>query len=107
MKLPVTAAVALMVAVIPDIVVARMVLHLQADMAVPRQHNKNHNVSVARNTDIPVLDKPGNQDNRLAPVGLLIKRENPALLVLPKENGLSDHYGRKEANCVEDAPKAG
>ncbi len=67
-------------------------------------HKVNHKTAVAQNM---VLDKPDNQDNRVAPVGLLIKRENPALLVLPKENGLSDHYGRKEANCVEDAPKAG
>jgi hypothetical protein len=100
---------AVMEAVAPT-VVAHMVPHLKVvtvDMADTPPDKINHNTAVARNTDIPVLDKPGNQDNRVAPVGLLIKRENPALLVLPKENGLSDHYGRKEANCVEDAPKAG
>jgi hypothetical protein len=77
------------------------------DMAATAEpHKINHNTAVAQNTDIPDLDKPDNQDARVAPVGLT-KLENPALLVLPKENGLSDHYGRKEANCVEDAPKAG
>jgi len=82
-------------------------VEVMVDMAATAEpHKKNHNTAVARNTDIPVLDKPDNQDARVAPVGLT-KLENPALLVLPKENGLSDHYGRKEANCVENAPKAG
>ena len=46
---------------------------------------------------------------RVKPVTPVVpnKKENPAPLVLPKEIGLLDHYGRKEANCVEDAPKAG
>lgn len=101
-----TVALAHMVAVTPDTLVALTVPRRKAVMADNRHHNKNHNTVVAQNMDIPVLDKPDNQDNRVAPVGLLSKRENPALLVLPKENGLSDHYGRKEANCVEDAPKA-
>ena len=103
---PTVDTVAHMVAVTPDTVVALTVPHRKVGMADTRHHNKNHNTAVAQNMDIPVLDKPDNQDNRVAPVGLLSKRENPALLVLPKENGLSDHYGRKEANCVEDAPKA-
>jgi hypothetical protein len=55
-----------------------------------------------------VLDKPG-KDTRVTPVVLVVptKRKNPAPVVLPKKNGLSDLYGRKENNCVEDAPKAG
>ncbi len=55
-----------------------------------------------------VLGKP-DKVTRVAPVSpvILTKKENPAPQVLPKEIGLSDHYGRKEANCVEDAPKAG
>jgi hypothetical protein len=54
-----------------------------------------------------VLVKP-DKVTQVAPVGpaILTKNKKPAPLVLPKEIGLSDHYGRKEANCVEDAPKA-
>ena len=57
-------------------------------------HKANRNIADAQNKD------RGNPDKS-------IQKENPAPQVLPKKIGLSDHYGRKEANCVEDAPKAG
>jgi len=86
-----------------------MVLHLTLGTADTRHHKINHNTAVAWNTDTPVLRKLDNQDILVELEGpvMLTKKENPALRVLPKENGLLDHYGRKEANCVQDAPKAG
>ena len=70
-----------------------------AVMAAPpmvdiQRRKANSNTAGAQNT------VPGNQAKST-------KKENPAPQVLPKKIGLSDHYGRKEANCVEDAPKAG
>jgi len=86
------------------------VITLDMDMAVllaqaMHLRKKNLRKADAQSVLLPVADRK----NQVKPVGhtALTKKENPAPQVLPKENGQSDHYGRKEANCVEDAPKAG